>query len=52
MHGDHISVLDTEVMPDNTVDTGTSIVQIVVGENDENGVLALLSLDQDCVATE
>jgi hypothetical protein len=49
---DDVSVLDTEVVADNTVDAGLTIFKIVVGENDQDGVLALLSLDQNSVATE
>jgi hypothetical protein len=49
---DDVAVLDTEVVADNTVDAGLTIFKIVVGENDQDGVLALLSLDQNSVATE
>jgi hypothetical protein len=50
--GNDVAVLDTEVVADNTVDAGLTILEIVVGENDQDGVLALLSLDQDSIATE
>ncbi len=52
MDGNGISVLDAEVVSHDTVDTGASIIQVVVGEDDEDGILALLSLDQNGVATE
>ena len=52
MYGDHISVLDAEVVANNTVDAGASIIEVIISEDDKNGVLALLSLDQDGVATE
>jgi hypothetical protein len=37
---------------DNTVDAGLTIFKIVVGERDQDSVLALLSLYQNSVATE
>lgn len=50
--GDNVTVLDTEVVADNAVNTGLTILEIVVGKNDQDGILALLSLDQHSVATE
>ena len=50
--GNDVAVLDTEVVADNTVDAGLTILEIVVGENNQDSILALLSLDQDSVATE
>jgi len=50
--GNDVAVLDTEVVADNAVDAGLTILEIVVGENDQDGVLALLSLDQNGIATE
>ena len=39
-------------MPDHAVHTDGAIVEVVVGEDDEHGVLSLLALDEDSVATE
>lgn len=52
MNSDNITVLHAEVVADNSVDTRRSVVKIVVSEDNENSVLALLSLYQDGVATE
>lgn len=52
MDGDDVAVLDAEVVADNAVDAGLTILEIVIGENNQDSVLALLSLDQDGVATE
>lgn len=52
MDGDDVAVLDAEVVADDAVDTGLTILEIVIGENNQDSVLALLSLDQDGVATE
>ena len=52
MDGDNVTVLDTEVVADNAVDAGLTILEIVVGKNDQDGILALLSLDQNGIATE
>jgi hypothetical protein len=50
--GDNIAVLDTQVVANNTVYPRRAVVEVVVGEHDENGVLPLLALDEDGVATE
>lgn len=52
MDGDDIAVLHTEVVADNTVDAGTAIVEIIIGQDNQHSVFALLALDQDCVTTE
>jgi hypothetical protein len=52
VNGNNVAVLDTKVVADNTVDAGLTIFKIVVCENDQDGILALLSLDQNSVATE
>lgn len=39
-------------MANHPVDAGASIIQIVVGEDDQDSILALLTLDQDCVTTK
>lgn len=52
MNRDDVAVLDTEVVSDHTVYAGGSIIKIVVSQNDEDSVLSLLSLDQDCVTAE
>ena len=50
--GDNIAVLDTQVVANNTVYPRRAVVEVVVGEYDENGILPLLALDEDSVATE
>ena len=52
MDSDNVAVLHTEVVAHNTVDTGASIIKVVIGQDDQHSVLALLALDQDCVTTE
>lgn len=52
MDSNHITVLDTEIMPHNAVDTNTAVIEIVVRQHNQNGVLAHLTLDQNCVAPE
>jgi hypothetical protein len=49
---DDVSMLDTKVMADDSVHARTTIIKVVIREYDQNGVLPLLSLDQDCVTTE
>lgn len=50
--GDDIAVLHPEVVPDDTIDTGTPVIEIVIRQDDEGSVLALLALHQDCVTAE
>lgn len=50
MNGDHVTVLDSQVVADNSVDSGLAVLEIVVGENDQGGVLSLLAADEDRVA--
>lgn len=50
--GDNVTVLDSEVVANDTVDACAAIVEVVVGKNDQDRVLALLALDKDSVTTE
>ena len=49
---DDVTMLDSEVMSNNTVHPGTPIIQVVICKHNQDCVLALLSLDQNCIATE
>jgi uncharacterized membrane protein len=50
--GDHITVLDAQVVANDTVYPCRAIVEVVICKHDQDCVLALLALDQDRVATE
>jgi hypothetical protein len=50
--GDDIAMLDTKVVANNAVDASLTILEIVISKDNQDSVLALLSLDQDRVATE
>lgn len=50
--GNDIAVLDTEVVSHNTVDASTSIIQLIIGQDDQNSVLPLLALHQNCITSE
>lgn len=52
MNGDHVAVLDTKVVAHNTVDAGAAIIEIVIGQDDQHSVLALLALHENCITTE
>lgn len=52
MYGDDIAVLDSQVVTDHTVDTCASIVEIIVGKDDKDGIFSLLAFDQHCVSSE
>jgi hypothetical protein len=52
VNSDDITMLDSEVMSNNTVHAGAPIIQIVIGKHNQDRVLALLSLHQHGIATE
>ncbi len=52
MDSDNVAMLHTEVMPDNSVDAGTSVIKLVVSQHNQNRLLALLASDKNCVASE
>lgn len=52
MDGDDVAMLHTKVVSHDTVDAGTAVIEIIIRQHDQNGVLALLALYQNCVATE
>lgn len=45
-------MLDAEVVADNAVDPGAPIVEILVSEDDKDGIAPLLPADEHGVATE
>jgi hypothetical protein len=49
---DDIAMLDAEVVSDHTVHTGAAIIQFVISKNDEDSILALLSLYKNGITTE
>ena len=49
---DHIAVFDTEIVSHNTVDTRATVIQVIIGHDDQDGISSLLAFDEDCVATE
>lgn len=49
---DDIAMLHLEVMSNDTIDAGATIVEVIVGQHDQHGVSAHLALDEDGVATE
>ena len=52
VNSDDIAMLDAEVVADNTVDSRTSIIEIIICKDDQDCVFSLLSFDQDCVSSE
>jgi hypothetical protein len=45
-----VAMLDTEIVANNTVDAGASVIKIIVCKHDQDGVPSLLALDKDCVS--
>lgn len=52
MDCDDVAVLHTKVVSNDSVDANASIIKIVIGQNDKNSVLSLLSANENCVTAE
>lgn len=52
VNSNDITMLDTKVVANNTVHASTAIIQLIVCKDDQDSILALLSLHQDSVTTE
>lgn len=52
VNGDDVAMLDAQIVSDYAVDSSGSIIKVIIGEHNQNSVLALLSLDQDGITTE
>jgi hypothetical protein len=52
MDGNNIAVLHPQVVANDSVYPRGAIIEIVIGENDQDCVLALLALDEDSITTE
>lgn len=52
MDGDHVTVLDPQVMAHDSVDASAAIIELIIGEDNENGVLSLLASDKNGVTSE
>lgn len=50
--GDHVTVLHPQVVANDSVDASAAIVQLIVGEDDQDGVLSLLAAHEHGVTTE
>jgi hypothetical protein len=49
---DHVTVLHPKVVANDSVDSSTTIIELLIGENNQNGILSLLSSNENSVATE
>lgn len=49
---DHVAVLDTEVVSYNSVNAGATVIKLLIGQDNEDGVLSLLASDKNCVTSE
>lgn len=52
MDGDHVTMLDSEVVANNSVDASAAIIELIIGKNDENSIFSLLASNQDGVTSE
>lgn len=52
MNSDNVTVLDSKIVANHSVDTRISVFEVIVGEDDQDGVLALFSLDKHGISSE
>lgn len=52
VNGNNVSETDAQVVADDLVDANLGLLNVVVGENNQHGVAALLALDEHGVAAE
>jgi hypothetical protein len=52
MDGDEVPVLHPQIVSYHTVDAGAPIVEVIIGQDNENRIPTFLALDQDGVASE
>lgn len=52
VNSNHVTMLDSQVVANDTVDTGAAIVELVVSKDNQDGVLSLLSSHEDSITTE
>jgi hypothetical protein len=50
--GDNVAVLDPQIVPHNAVYPGGAVIEVIISKDDQDGVLPLLALHKNCVATE
>lgn len=50
--GDDIAMLHAEVVANDAVQASAAVIQVIIGENDQDGVLPLLAADEDGVTAE
>jgi hypothetical protein len=52
LDGNHVTVLDPEVVANHSVDASAAVVEILISEDDEDSVTPLLSADENGISTE
>lgn len=52
MNGHDVAVLNSEVVANDTVHSGTAVIKIIVGQDDEDSIFSLLALNEDSVASK
>jgi hypothetical protein len=47
-----VAMLNTQVVSHNSIDSGTPIIEVIIGKNNQHRVLAFLAFDKYSIATE
>jgi len=52
VYGDDVTVLNSEVVTNDSVETSATIIKLVIGEDDQNSILPLLAFYEDGITTK
>lgn len=52
MYGNYITVLDPEIVSDNSVNTSAAIIQVIIREYNEDGIFSLLALNKNGITAK
>jgi hypothetical protein len=52
MDGDNVAMLDPQIVSHNSVDSSRAVIQIIISQDNQDCIFALLALDQHCVTSE
>jgi len=52
VNSDHITMLDSQVMSDDTIHPSATIIELLIRKYDQNSVLTLLALNENSITSE
>ena len=52
MHGDNVTVLHPEIVADYSIYASITVFEVVVCQDNKDGIFSLLAFHQDCISAE